>query len=457
MESVIKLLMLEDTEADVVLIQRVLKQSELNLNIKHVSNERSFVEALDSFTPDIVLSDHQLPQFSSIEALEICRDKFPFVPFILVTGAVSEEFAASIIKSGADDYLLKNNLKRLPTAITQAIEKKNTQESLQKSEANIRTIFDSVDTAFVLLDNNYTILSFNKLFGIMAIEQMQVQPKEGDSVFTVTKPDRHIFLKHLLDKILAGESIEYESEFNPGSGPWLHYRISPVRGINNNVTRVMSTITDITAQKKAEEAKKKTDLELQEAHQRLFFHIKNTPLGFIEWDEHYKIKSWSKRAEKIFGWTEDELFEREHQGLDLAYKEDLVWLQPKIQQLINEEVSRNQIQNRNYTKDGRVIWCEWFNSALKNKDGKIITFMSLVQDITERKTIENVLREYNDRFEILSKATNDAIWDWNIEDDSTIWNHGIETIFGYAEREVKFKKLWWKEKIHPIMIVLIMK
>src|SRR5882757_2103543 len=88
MESTIKLLMLEDTPEDAMLIQRTLKQSDLNLDIKHVSNEKDFTETIASFAPDIILSDHQLPQFTSTEALAICREKLPFCPFILVTGAV---------------------------------------------------------------------------------------------------------------------------------------------------------------------------------------------------------------------------------------------------------------------------------------------------------------------------------------------------------------------------------
>ena len=109
--------MLEDNSDDAFLIQKTLKKADFKLETKVVSSRQGFIEALDSFSPGIVLSDHSLPQFSSPEALQLCREKFPFIPFIVVTGNVSEEFAASIIKAGADDYVLKNNLNPLVAAI----------------------------------------------------------------------------------------------------------------------------------------------------------------------------------------------------------------------------------------------------------------------------------------------------------------------------------------------------
>jgi DNA-binding NtrC family response regulator len=75
----------------------------------------------------LCLADNALPQYSSLEALKLIRATNPHVAFILVTGTVSEEFAVKIIQQGADDYILKTNLTRLPSAVTNAIEKKRIQ------------------------------------------------------------------------------------------------------------------------------------------------------------------------------------------------------------------------------------------------------------------------------------------------------------------------------------------
>ncbi|HTE31527.1 MAG TPA: PAS domain S-box protein [Chryseolinea sp.] len=322
--------MLEDNSDDAAFILKTINRAHLNIETKVVSNRQDFVAVLDAYSPEIMLSDHQLPQFTSSEALQIARAKFPFIPFILVTGAVSEEFAASIIRAGADDYLLKSNLKRLPTAIKQAIERKRTEESLQKSQ----------------------------------------------------------------------------------------------------------------------ESKELAELELKNAHERLLFHLENTPLGNIEWDNEFLIKTWSKRSEEIFGWSESEVIDQQRNGFSIVYEGDMRMTVRVAQQLLSGDIERNNIQNRNYTKDGRVIWCDWFNSVMKDKDGKVITIMSLVQDITARKSFEEILREYHDRYQLLSKATNDAIWDWDIKLDFVVWTHGIQTIFGYRGREITPNKDWWNEKIH---------
>jgi signal transduction histidine kinase len=121
----LKILMLEDVETDADLIQRQLTRDKLKFTTERVDEEQEFIDALGSFKPDIILSDHAMPQFNSMAALQIAQKLAPKVPFILVTGSVSEEFAVNCIKSGADDYILKSNLVRLPNAIRASLEKRH--------------------------------------------------------------------------------------------------------------------------------------------------------------------------------------------------------------------------------------------------------------------------------------------------------------------------------------------
>jgi signal transduction histidine kinase len=120
----LKILILEDVATDADLIRRRLVKEKIASEIKWVSTKPKYIEALDEFNPDIILSDHSLPGFNSLSALEIARQKRSDVCFILVTGTVSEEFAVKCIKSGADDYILKSNLSRLPSAIKASFEKR---------------------------------------------------------------------------------------------------------------------------------------------------------------------------------------------------------------------------------------------------------------------------------------------------------------------------------------------
>jgi len=130
--------MLEDMEEDASLIDRTLKKENVAFTRIRVDTRRDFTDALASFNPDIILSDHSLPQFNSIEALEICKQKKINIPFILVTGAVSEEFAVNCLKQGADDYILKVNLSRLPTAIQYAIRQREYENERMKKEEKLR-------------------------------------------------------------------------------------------------------------------------------------------------------------------------------------------------------------------------------------------------------------------------------------------------------------------------------
>jgi len=125
MTEALKILFLEDNEDDLALVQRSLRKSNFLFNAKHAANRDEFVTSLSSFSPDIILSDHTLPQFDSLSALKIVKEYYPHIPFILVTGSVSEEFAVKCIKSGAEDYVLKNNLIKLPSIIENAINKKD--------------------------------------------------------------------------------------------------------------------------------------------------------------------------------------------------------------------------------------------------------------------------------------------------------------------------------------------
>ncbi|HTF03902.1 MAG TPA: response regulator [Bacteroidia bacterium] len=117
MDKPLSILLLEDNPSDVKLLQNELKKAQLHHTISVVDSKEEFVNSLKAITPDVVLSDHSLPSFNSLEALRIVRQHGLDIPFILVTGTVSEEFAVQCMKEGADDYILKSSLTRLPASI----------------------------------------------------------------------------------------------------------------------------------------------------------------------------------------------------------------------------------------------------------------------------------------------------------------------------------------------------
>src|SRR5258706_14635990 len=134
MEKEIKILMLEAMEEDAGLVDRALQKGKIAFTRLRVDTEAEFIAALTTFTSDVILSDHSLPQFNSIEALRICQEKKLNLPFILVTGAVSEEFAVNCLKRGADDYVLKSNLCRRPLAIRYSLPHPRPENRRKKHE-----------------------------------------------------------------------------------------------------------------------------------------------------------------------------------------------------------------------------------------------------------------------------------------------------------------------------------
>lgn len=161
MDKHLKILMLEDFEEDADLIQMNLRRQGVTYTAKVVDNREEFIEALESFCPDVILSDHLLPQLDSDEALEICQERGVEVPFILVTGTVSEEFAVLSLKRGASDYILKSNLTRLSTAIKSALHQKEVEfkrreaeESLKRQNQELMKINSELDSFVYRVSHN---------------------------------------------------------------------------------------------------------------------------------------------------------------------------------------------------------------------------------------------------------------------------------------------------------------
>ncbi|MBL0049419.1 MAG: response regulator [Bacteroidetes bacterium] len=122
MDKRLKILFIEDSKHDVELIQRELSRASIEYSSYIVETRSDFLFALESFTPDLILSDFTLPQFNSLEALEILKKNKIAIPFVNITGAVAENFIVESIRAGADDYILKTSLNRLSAAILNIFE-----------------------------------------------------------------------------------------------------------------------------------------------------------------------------------------------------------------------------------------------------------------------------------------------------------------------------------------------
>ncbi|WP_254565062.1 PAS domain S-box protein [Oscillatoria sp. HE19RPO] len=137
---------------------------------------------------------------------------------------------------------------------------------------------------------------------------------------------------------------------------------------------------------------------LQRAYQRLQFHVENTPLAVIEWNREWRILNWSPQAEKIFGWHAEEVFGKSDMDCAFIYEADLEAVTLRRNLLISGQQPRTVCCNRNYTKDGRVIDCEWYYSALFAPTGELISVLSLVLDVSDRTEALSALHSSEARF-----------------------------------------------------------
>ncbi len=128
----LRILIIEDNAEDANLIQFHLTEEGIDYISRIVDTKEEFEDALDNFSPDAILCDHTLPQFDSVLALKILNKRKIKVPFILVTGSVSEEFAVQMIHSGASDYIIKDRMARLPAALTNALIRSRNENEKQR-------------------------------------------------------------------------------------------------------------------------------------------------------------------------------------------------------------------------------------------------------------------------------------------------------------------------------------
>jgi DNA-binding NarL/FixJ family response regulator len=147
-----KILFLEDDSQDVELMLHELEVAGISTTSRQVYNKQAFVEALENFQPDIILADYTLPMFNGMHAFRIFKERGFQVPFVLVTGALSEELALEYLNEGIDDFILKSSYKRLPTVITRNLElkkaqteKENIAAELQKKTEELRHLHEKAE------------------------------------------------------------------------------------------------------------------------------------------------------------------------------------------------------------------------------------------------------------------------------------------------------------------------
>ena len=214
---------------------------------------------------------------------------------------------------------------------------------------------------------------------ISGVSRADVLGKSAFDVFPFLKEngDDKYFREVLSGRSVISENRPYAVP-ETGREGFFEAHYSPLYGDAGEVVGGISIVRDITERKQADE-------KVRHAHQRLTFHVENSPLAVVEWDSDFRVSRWSESAERLFGWPAEEVLGKHVTDWQFVFADDL----NSVAQLTNKQREgferQGVLRNRNYTKDGSILYCEWYNSVLNDDAGKLVSVLSLVLDVTARK------------------------------------------------------------------------
>lgn len=411
------ILILEDNPLDAELLIRTLKKEGLQFTNSVVDNRNDFVEALNNEQFDLILSDNSLPQFDATEAVQIVRKSFPHLPFILVTGTVNEEFVISIMKLGIDDYILKDRLTRLPSAIKSALEKKQTEQEkkqaeqkLIESEYKYRSMIERISDGFFALDNNWNFQFVN----VVAANLFKRTPAElvGKNIWkefpeTIGGPIHDFFqqaFKTQKEMFYEGFSQLFQrwaqiSAYPSSEGLVVYYR-------------------DVTEKKEA-------DLALEKGKEQYKEMVERITDGFYSLDRECRYLFLNDKACDIIQHTREEVLGKTVWDIfpDLVgspvYKAFMKALDEQVYVQLTEHYEATGIW-----KDIHVY---------PSKEGLSV----FVSDISEKMKSEIAAKESEEVRNLIMSSALDAIVCADLKGKVIFWNKRAETLFGWTFDEIK--------------------
>jgi len=316
---------------------------------------------------------------------------------LLLEDTDSEFEFRAICKDGSYRWMITNNstIKNIDGQIIglQGIardisDRKLAEANLQKSEELLNTTqslakiggwsFDVATNTLIWTKEVYRIHELSEL-----IEVNSLNPEDIDYfVSFYGYQGRDIVKAAFLRAIKYGEGYDLELPFVTAKGKNLCVRTTAlVIKENGKVTGLVGNLMDITDRKQIEK-------KLENSVRNINNHFTRSPLAILELDHDLQIVRWSNQAETIFGWNESEVKYRSNFDLGMVHEQDVELVRQELGKYLNGSVSSSKSENRNITKDGRVIICEWHNSSVFDEKGNLISILSFAQNITDRKRIE---------------------------------------------------------------------
>lgn len=439
----IHILIIEDNPGDTVLIEEYLSD-EFNQPVIH--RAASFKEAKEVLKDskvllDAILLDLTLPDFSGVELVKKVLDVSREVPVIILTGYSDRSFSIDSLSLGVSDYLFKADLNafQLRKSIEYSLERMRITQQLQLSERKYRELFHFSPSPMWVYDI-YTLefLDVNEAavfqYGYSRDEFLNMSIRD-------IRPEEDI---PLLEEMINNEELESLPHFK---GVFNHLKKNGDRiavEVQSNVISFdgkkakLVLASDITE-------KLQIERELIYSEQRFKALVQNGADVIAILDKNSVFQYVSPTSKPILGISQTSLV-----GKDLfrfVHPEDNTEVKESVKKLKNE--SRIEVEPFRFSDDGK-IW-RWLTVVLTDmtRDPAVGGVVANARDVTESILAERKLKQSNERYDIVSKATSDVIWDWNMKSDTITWSASIQKMFGYRLRNVKEIGDWRTTRIHP--------
>ena len=252
-DASVRVLLLEDSEQDAMLIQRELGRLTPVPNLHRVATEEGFVAALREFAPHVILSDHNIPGFGGWAALELAKGARPNTPLILITGSLDEETAVAYLKAGAADYILKDRLSRLGPAMLEALERGRQRQALNSQERLLRQIIDANPSLIFVKDWEGRFVLVNQATAEIYGTTVDELVGKTDADFNPKREEVAHFLRNDREVMSSGRPklIAEEPVTSPGAREtrWFQTIKVPLRLPDEDFPKLLGVATEITERK----------------------------------------------------------------------------------------------------------------------------------------------------------------------------------------------------------------
>ncbi len=400
----LKFLVLEDNKFDAELIKEELLNNRFDFEIKVVDTEEEFISGIHNYKPDVILSDYSLPQFTGFEALEIAKKLVPDIPFIIVTGSLTEETAVESMKRGAWDYVIKENLVRLSSAIENSLKLKEEKDKnilVEKQLLKLSTAVTQSPNVIVITDLNGIIEYVNPRFtDLTGYTSNEAVGQSSNILNSGEQPDEHYI--ELWKTISSGKEWhgEFHNKKKNGELFWELATISSIIDKKGNTINYLKVAKDVTETKKTEEL-------LRDSEEQYRAVVENSHNGISIIDEDFKFHYVNDKLCEIFGRKHEEIIGHDFREFLDEESEKLVG-EIYLRRQKGEEVPSFYEFNIK-RKEGEKRRVEISSVVVEDSKGRKRTIAQL-KDITERKQAELELKQSEQRFKSLFEDLGDAVF-----------------------------------------------